>query len=427
MKKFDIESNLKRALEKSTPDCYEDIINGDYKNASVSRIDDIKQKKIRNITFNVKHAMAMCACLLLIVAGFGSYYIPVNEVYLDVNPSIEIKTNMYDKVIVVNAINDDGTSIMSSIDIKNKKLETAVDEIMNEMIIQGYINPTVKDNAILISVNAHSTEQGNKISESINVTVNKTLTDNKIAAVVMNQGINSMKDLQALSKETGVSVGKLQLIQKMIEQEDNEIDVNSLYSLKVKELLAYAEKNNINIEKLVNKIEEGIDDIDEDDEDDDEDDDDNSVSKENPKDNKVNNNNDKNNNNNKINKENKNNANINSNSNNKTKDDDENDDEDEDEEDDDELNNGKQNKDKSEIKKENDIKKKELEEKKLQLQEKKKNYEKVEKDIQKLEEDIKNIEKNIEDKDNSSDSEDNEDDDDESDESNEHKDSEDND
>lgn len=273
MRKIDIKNNLKSALEKSTPDCFEKINKGEYVNEINFNIEDIKKNKKKVFNFNMRYAMAISACLFLMIVGFGTYYVPVNDIYLDVNPSIEIKTNMFDRVIVVNAKNDDGVSITNSIDIKNKNIEVAVDDIMNEMISQGYINSELKDNAILISVNAKSEEQAKKISDSIDESVNKKLSEKNISAVVMKQELNSMKDLQALSKETGVSVGKLQFIQKMIAQKNDGIDVNSLYNLKIKELLAYAEKNNISAKELVDDIEDFIDDIDDDDDDEDDEDD----------------------------------------------------------------------------------------------------------------------------------------------------------
>lgn len=274
MKKIDIKNNLKSALEKSTPDCFYKINNGAYVNEigfNIEDIEDIENIKKKTLNFNMRYALAISACLLIMIVGLGTYYVPVNDIYIDVNPSIEIRTNMFDKVIVVNAKNDDGTSIVNSVDVKNKNIEIAIDDIMNEMITQGYIKSELTDNAILISVNAKSEEQSKKISESIDKSVNNKLNENNISAVVMKQELNSMKDLQALSKETGVSVGKLQFIQKMIDKNNEKTDASSLYNLKIKELLAYAEKNNISTEDLVDEIEDIINNMNEDDEDDDDD------------------------------------------------------------------------------------------------------------------------------------------------------------
>ncbi len=272
MKKIDIKNNLKSALEKSTPDCFYKINNGAYVNEIDFNIEDIKKSKKKISNFNMKYAFAFSACLLIMIIGFSTYYVPVNDIYIDVNPSIEIKTNMFDKVIVVNAKNDDGTSIVNSVDVKNKDIETAIDDIMNEMISQGYIKSELTDNAILISVNAKSEEQAKEISDSIDKSVNNNLNENNISAVVMKQELNSMKDLQALSKETGVSVGKLQFIQKMIDKNNEKTDASSLYNLKIKELLAFAEKNKISTEDLVDEIEEIINNMDDDDDDNDGDD-----------------------------------------------------------------------------------------------------------------------------------------------------------
>ena len=362
MKKIDIKNNLKSALEKSTPDCFYKINNGVYVNNIDFSIDGIKKSKKKTLNFNLKYALTISACLLLMFVGLGMYYVPVNDIYLDINPSIEIKTNLFDKVIVVNAKNDDGTSIVNSIDIKNKNIDIAIDDIMNEMISQGFIKSDLKDNAILISVNAKSEEQAKKISESIDQSVNKKLNENNITAVVMKQELKSMKDLQALSKDTGVSVGKLQFIQKMIDKNNENIDASSLYNLKIKELLAYAEKNNLSTEDIVDEIEDIIDDMDDDDDEDDEDDEDNEDDDDKNKIDKVKDKNNKNNNNNNnIDKNHK--VNDKKENNKKDKDDDDDDDDDEDDDKEDKIKD-KQN--------EKDIKKNEQENKKSEQKNNKK-------------------------------------------------------
>ncbi len=380
MKKIDIKNNLKSALEKSTPDCFYKINNGAYVNQIDFNIEDIKKSKKKISNFNMKYALAISACLLIMIIGFSTYYVPVNDIYIDVNPSIEIKTNMFDKVIVVNAKNDDGTSIVNSVDVKNKDIETAIDDIMNEMISQGYIKSELTDNAILISVNAKSEEQAKEISDSIDKSVNNNLNENNISAVVMKQELNSMKDLQALSKETGVSVGKLQFIQKMIDKNNEKTDASSLYNLKIKELLAFAEKNKISTEDLVDEIEEIINNMNDDDDDNDGDD--------NYHKNKMDNVKDKNNKNNKNDKIDKNDKGKDKKEDNKKEDNkkDKNDDKDDfiDDSDDDE----KDEKDKKEVKKEDkqnekEIKKKDHENKKSEQKDNNKDKENEDNDHEK--------------------------------------------
>lgn len=64
---------------------------------------------------------------MLVLGGGGAlaYYTPAKYVSLDVNPSIEYQLNIFDRVLTVKGVNDDGSEIVDEIDLgnlKNKKL-----------------------------------------------------------------------------------------------------------------------------------------------------------------------------------------------------------------------------------------------------------------------------------------------------------------
>lgn len=76
-------------------------------------------------------AAAACAVCALGMAGVGAYayYTPTSYVSLDVNPSIEYRLNVFDRVLSVVGVNDDGENILDGIGqtkIKNKSIDKAI-------------------------------------------------------------------------------------------------------------------------------------------------------------------------------------------------------------------------------------------------------------------------------------------------------------
>ena len=87
--------------------------------------------------------LAACASLFLIfIVGLLSYNLYFTEsayIDIDVNPSIELTVNRLDRVIGVYAYNEDGKTILGSLNLKHKKYSEAVSAIVSEMEQEGYL------------------------------------------------------------------------------------------------------------------------------------------------------------------------------------------------------------------------------------------------------------------------------------------------
>lgn len=89
----------------------------------------------------VRYAAA-CACAVMVFAGFRAYSLltsPASYISIDVNPSIELVLNTFDRVITAEAYNDDGAEIINSIDIKGKKYTDAVDILLTSAELSPYL------------------------------------------------------------------------------------------------------------------------------------------------------------------------------------------------------------------------------------------------------------------------------------------------
>lgn len=77
------------------------------------------------------HAAA-CACMLLMLFGGRLlYFTPTARISIDINPSIELGINRFDRVISVNGFNEDGQELSNGLDIKNRNYTEAIEQIIN--------------------------------------------------------------------------------------------------------------------------------------------------------------------------------------------------------------------------------------------------------------------------------------------------------
>lgn len=81
--------------------------------------------------------ISVAACFLFLVfGGYWFYFTSTARISIDVNPSLELGINRFDRVIVVDACNDDGQELADSLDIRFKRYEEAVSRILeNENVV----------------------------------------------------------------------------------------------------------------------------------------------------------------------------------------------------------------------------------------------------------------------------------------------------
>ena len=138
---------------------------GDSNNLDSKIADDFvpkKPKKKHRVLYPVAASLA-----LFIAIGFFSidyYYTEASYVDMDVNPSIELKLNNFDRVIGSSAYNDEGEKILEEVNVNNKKVEKAIDLLLKEMDEEGYI---VDDGLITLAFQTNDKAKENSLLNSI--------------------------------------------------------------------------------------------------------------------------------------------------------------------------------------------------------------------------------------------------------------------
>lgn len=100
------------------------------------------KKKIRVIT-SLRAKITLAACAVLIALGIGGgayvYQTPVAYVGIDINPSIELGVNYFDRVVSAEGDNADGQDILSEINVVGMTYEEALASLNDSLTNKGYL------------------------------------------------------------------------------------------------------------------------------------------------------------------------------------------------------------------------------------------------------------------------------------------------
>ncbi len=236
-----MEQRLAAALEKTAPD---DV------NGVLSRCEERKGTVIPMTTKKTtkrKWTSLIAACLaVMLLGGGGLFYQRANAVAsvvsLDVNPSIELKVNRSEKVLVCTPLNEDAKTILADMgngaDLKGAKLDVAVNAIVGSLVRNGYLNSI--SSAIMISVEDKDTARAEKLQRELTSTVDGVLQTSEAKAAVLTQTLTQDAGREQQARENNISTGKAALVNHVLAL-NSALKFDALAKLSVEELKDLAE------------------------------------------------------------------------------------------------------------------------------------------------------------------------------------------
>lgn len=123
-----------------------------------------ERKKNFRRGFRPAAVMAAAAAVVLMITGMISWTVPVAAVSFDVNPSVEMKINVFGRVTSVRGFGEDGEKLAENADVKYKKYTEAVSCLVETETVR-----TCMKNGDLpqITVAAENTERESEIKEEL--------------------------------------------------------------------------------------------------------------------------------------------------------------------------------------------------------------------------------------------------------------------
>ena len=235
-----MEQRLAAAVEKTAPN---------DANGVLSRCEERKGTVIPMTTKKTtkrRWTSLIAACLAVMLLGGGLFYQRVNAVAsvvsLDVNPSIELKVNRSEKVLVCTPLNEDAKAILADMsngaDLKGAKLDVAVNAIVGSLVRNGYLDSI--SSAIMISVEDKDTARAEKLQRELTSTVDGVLQTSESRASVLTQTLTQDAVLEQQARENSISTGKAALVNRVLALNAT-LKFDALAKLSVEELKDLAE------------------------------------------------------------------------------------------------------------------------------------------------------------------------------------------
>ncbi len=146
--------------------------------------DEVKENTLRFVTRRSRPGFGKRLCgfllvpaaLALFLAGAAAwlYYTPISVISIDVNPSVELGVNRFERIISVEGFGEDGKALAEKLDIRNMNYEKALSEILDEDDIASRLS--MSETVVISVVSIEDGEQSALIAE--NVEANTAGTEN---------------------------------------------------------------------------------------------------------------------------------------------------------------------------------------------------------------------------------------------------------
>ena len=235
-----MEQRLAAALEKTAPDDVSGVLS--RCEARKGTVIPMTTKK----TTKRRWTSLIAACLAVMLLGGGLFYQQANAVAsvvsLDVNPSIELKVNRSEKVLVCTPLNEDAKAILADMsngaDLKGAKLDVAVNAIVGSLVRNGYLDSI--SSAIMISVEDKDAARAEKLQRELTSAVDGVLQTSEAKAAVLTQTLTQDAAREQQARENNISTGKAALVNCVLAINPS-LKFDALAKLSVEELKDLAE------------------------------------------------------------------------------------------------------------------------------------------------------------------------------------------
>lgn len=186
---------------------------------------------------NKKIIIFVVVVFAIVLGGFGFYNMfrenrVVSIVFLDVNPSIELKVNEDEDVVEANALNTEAEAVLEGMRLKGMDIDDGVNTIVGSLIKQGYLDELA--DSILVTVEDNNALRGERLQEELTEKIKEILRAASINAPILAQHVD-MESSAKIADAYDISNGKAALIERILkvnqtykEEELAQLSVNDL-------------------------------------------------------------------------------------------------------------------------------------------------------------------------------------------------------
>ena len=165
--------------------------------------------------------LAAAASFIVVCGGISSYFVPAKYMSVDINPSVMMTINIYNRVINTKPLNDDAEILLSKTDVSGMSVSDSMDELIKKSEEIGYLNEHNKDVIVEVVDGIGKIKLPDKNYGDVEV-------------IIENADKADLKN----AKEMGVSIAKARAIAEYTKQNGGSIEenVHKLENQSVKEI-----------------------------------------------------------------------------------------------------------------------------------------------------------------------------------------------
>lgn len=160
-------------------------------------------------------------------------------VSMRINPEIEVVVDEDGIVVAVNAINEDGETVLAELSLVGMSAENAAEAFTDIATELGFIDVTATENSLYISADCNVDSIAQNLQEKMTKKVNKYFEENGIYGKVQ---IDNFDELQDLATEWGVDLKEAKIIER-IQSLYPDMTLDEILALSFKEKIALIKEN----------------------------------------------------------------------------------------------------------------------------------------------------------------------------------------
>lgn len=142
--------------------------NESLKASTIQFLQSERQKRTGHTTYPARYRTIIAVCVMLfLITGINGYQFlqtPVSYVSIDINPSVELALNRFDRVVSAIAYNEDGESILAGLSVTGKKYTAAIDMIIESEAMSAYLTDQAE---LVFTVAANDGKKENQLRVGI--------------------------------------------------------------------------------------------------------------------------------------------------------------------------------------------------------------------------------------------------------------------
>jgi len=203
-----------------------------------------EKSKKKSFPLMKKQLIAVAACVVFTVVmlgGYFTYFTQVSAISVDINPSIELGINRFDRVVSAKGFNEEGNEVLNKVDVRFKNYTEALQSLLDSEETKKYLTD---DSDVTITVTGENDSHCDRIIESVgNCNLNDEIHCYKAS-----------DELAEKAHHSGMSFGKYKafLLLRELDPTVTEKDVENLTVKQIRErineLSSYEETTCHNIE-----------------------------------------------------------------------------------------------------------------------------------------------------------------------------------